>query len=161
EFDGPWHAWRFDSVNRATPPPPVSTITSRRAPISPPSWTTSLTRADYVAAVAATVDEIRAGRLTQVNLGRVLSRRCAQRPSAAAMHAYLHSRHESPYGGWFDIPPGATGAHDPGAWLTSASPELAIEVDQGRVTARPIKGTAPAAAGLLEKDHAENSLVAA
>ncbi|WP_194928860.1 chorismate-binding protein [Pseudactinotalea sp. HY158] len=166
EFDGRWHAWRFDAVNRATPGPAVSTITSdRRAAAAgrddaAARWTSSLDRAGYEAAVTATVEAIRRGRLEQVNLGRILHRRLPVPVPARALHARLAAAHPSPYGGYWDIPAGAAGPSDPGAWLVSASPELAIEVDSGRIAARPIKGTARTAAELLPKDGRENELVA-
>lgn len=156
EFDGPWHAWRVDAVNVATPHRPVSTITREGAG----EWTSSLTRAEFLAAVSATVGEIEAGRLAQVNLCRVLSRAVSARPVAGAFHAFLRGRHPAPYAGWWDLPPGGTGPGDPGAWVVSASPELAIEVGDGRIWGRPIKGTAAVPEGLLAKDHEENVLVA-
>lgn len=94
-----------------------------------------ISRADYHHAFSMVQDFIRAGDIYQANLtfratasfvGHPLALYAALRPAAAA-----------PYGGviW-------TGDQ----WLLSFSPELFFAVKDGRVTTKPMKGTAPRAA---------------
>jgi para-aminobenzoate synthetase component 1 len=44
-------------------------------------------------------------------------------------------------------------------WLVSASPELFLSVEDGRLSSGPIKGTAPTPDGLMAKDVAENVMI--
>lgn len=110
-------------------------------------------REAHEAAVARALDHILAGDIYQANLtfqaevataGHPLALYSAIRPQARA--------------GWGGV--AFTGAH----WLLSFSPELFFTLQSGRVTARPMKGTAPAGSDpeALRRDpkqRAENLMI--
>ncbi len=149
DFEGRVRAWRFDRVEPAAPDEGTW-----RGPL-PTAWTTSLDRAGYLSAVETVRERIRAGDVYQANLCRVLAAPC-ERPDAGALGRLLAAGNPAPYAGLVDIPPQGG---DEGAWLVTASPELFLEVRRRRVSSGPIKGTATAAAGLGEKDRAENVMI--
>ncbi len=121
-------------------------------------------RASYEAKVAEIVRRIREGDLFQANLSRRLSAEFADaRDLAASLFGALTAATEAPYAALIEVEEGA---------VLSASPELFLRVEDGTVTAEPIKGTRPRgatrgedeanAAALLadEKDRAENVMIA-
>ena len=85
----------------------------------------------YDAAIARVLDAIRAGDIYQANLTFEAAVAVAGHP--LALYAALRGRAQAGYGGvvW-------TGAD----WLLSASPELFFAMRDGRLIARPMKGTA-------------------
>ncbi|MET0309746.1 MAG: aminodeoxychorismate synthase component I [Sphingomonas sp.] len=88
-------------------------------------------RSDYGAALAQVLDYISAGDIYQANLTfRAIVRTAG---SAAALYALLRARARAGYGALV-----ATGSE----WLLSFSPELFFALEKGRLTARPMKGTA-------------------
>jgi para-aminobenzoate synthetase component 1 len=115
---------------------------------------------EYLAAVARSVEYIRAGDIFQVNL----SQRLLARWGATAVELYERLRrvNPAPFAGYL--------AHDDWA-VVSASPERFLSVQDGWVTTRPIKGTrrrSPSPEGDLftrdalresEKDRAENVMI--
>ena len=145
-FEGAVTCARFTDVRRA-PLPPASW------PGVPSSaWTSSMTETDYVAGVESVRAGIAAGDYYQVNLCRVLS---APRPSGAdalGLAGVLAAGNPAPYAGVVRLP-------DHGVEVVSASPELFLRRRGGTVESGPIKGTAPTAAGLTEKDRAENVMI--
>ena len=88
-------------------------------------------RADYEAGVAEVLALIAAGEVYQANLSFRSLVRFAGHP--LALYAGLRARAEAGWGGV-----AYTGEH----WLLSASPELFFALEAGRLTARPMKGTA-------------------
>ncbi len=161
EFNGPWHAWQVEEVhkcdakNMCVIPVTSDTVASPwRAPRAS-EWTSSLNREEYLAGVKEIHNLIDAGRLTQVNLGRILSIDVGAPPPAMEVFQRLLTHHPAPYAGWFDFPPDP----GPGSWLVSASPELAFEISDGVLRLSPMKGTARTRNGLLAKDYEENRLV--
>jgi len=143
EFDGRVRAWRFaertDPVDAGVHEPVEA------------EWRSSLSHADYVAAV----DEIRArileGDVYQANLCRMLEADVPDEPNARALAKVLERGNPAPFGG---------GIHVPGqAWVVCASPELFLRIGGGMVTSAPIKGTASSRSGLSEKDRAENVMI--
>ena len=90
-----------------------------------------IARADYDAALAQVLDYINAGDIYQANLTFRATVRIAG--SAPALYALLRARARAGYGALV-----ATGSE----WLLSFSPELFFSLDKGRLTARPMKGTA-------------------
>ncbi len=117
-----------------------------------------MSRANYLAAVQEIRNRIESGEVYQVNVCRVLSADVPQRPDAAALSAILTSGNPAPYAGVIDVQADDDGAI-PGAWVVSASPELSVAVADGLVSSGPIKGTAPSAEQLLDKDRAENVMI--
>jgi para-aminobenzoate synthetase component 1 len=105
-------------------------------------------------------EHIRAGDLFQANLTRRIS--APTELSGAALYERLVERSPAPYSAYLD-----TGAGE----VASVSPELFLRARSGRVTTRPIKGTAARGAthaldrdlgdGLVasEKDRAENVMI--
>lgn len=178
EFDGPGRAWRFADVRRgpwpAAPEAAVGAAAAGLVPgldaapawVGPPAgaWRSSMTRADYLSGVAAIRARIRAGDVYQVNLCRFLAAPLPgpagapdAEPDAAALAAHLAAVHPAPFAGGIHVP-AASGL--PAAWVVSASPELFLRVADGRISSGPIKGTATSAAGLSDKDVAENVMIA-
>jgi para-aminobenzoate synthetase/4-amino-4-deoxychorismate lyase len=88
-------------------------------------------RSDYDAALARVLDYIAAGDIYQANLTFRATVRVAG--GAPALYALLRARARAGYGALV-----ATGSE----WLLSFSPELFFALERGRLTARPMKGTA-------------------
>ena len=129
------------------------------------SWRSSMNQEQYVSAVSAVREYIRAGDVYQANICRVMSAPERVRPDAGALARLLGTGNPAPYAGFIDVPGnsgssgGAAGAPWPAAWIVSASPELGTQVAAGRISSGPIKGTAATAEGLSEKDRAENLMI--
>jgi para-aminobenzoate synthetase/4-amino-4-deoxychorismate lyase len=90
-------------------------------------------REDHEAAIAQALEHILAGDIYQANLTFPAEVATAGHP--LALYAAIRPRAQAGWGGIV-----FTGEH----WLLSFSPELFFTVAGGRVTARPMKGTAPA-----------------
>jgi len=101
---------------------------------------------DFNAALARIHAYIEAGDAYQVNYTYRL--RFDAFGSLPALYAKLRARQPVPYG--------ALIALDDGSALLSLSPELLVRHGQGRLTARPMKGTAAAAKHLQNKDENED-----
>ena len=168
EFEGPVRAWRFEQVRRSTGE--RQGLPPRRGPEQPTgrwegppaaSWTSSLDRAEYCGRVDVVREAIRQGDVYQVNLCRVLSAPLApvdgREPDAHALAAVLDRGNPAPFSGGVHVPAGGS---VPPVWAVSASPELFLRVEEGRVASGPIKGTAVTRDGLTAKDRAENVMIA-
>lgn len=156
-FDGPWHAWRMARVEATEEV--VRDGASWTGPARS-SWRSSMSRDVYVDAVARVREAIAEGEVYQANICRVLSAPTdGVRPDPLGLAVRLATGNPAPYAALVDVPAGATGPADPGAWVVSASPELSLEVADGWVTSGPIKGTAATPAGLADKDRAENVMI--
>jgi para-aminobenzoate synthetase/4-amino-4-deoxychorismate lyase len=112
-----------------------------------------ISRAEYESALAAVKTHIEAGDIYQANLTFAASVATAGHP--LALYAALRERARAGHGGIV-----FTGAH----WLLSLSPELFFTLEAGRLTARPMKGTAPpdadpAAFAADPKQRAENLMI--
>ena len=125
--------------------------------------TPMISQQDYRRALARALDYIAAGDCYQVNLTFPLAAEL-RRGSAWQLHAALAARQPVGYGAFLDLGTGPV--------VVSRSPELFFSLDaQGRIEARPMKGTAPRdpdpardaalAAGLAasEKNRAENLMI--
>ncbi len=148
EFDGPWRAWRFGDVRHTDEV--VRTGPQWRGPSSS-GWTSSMSRAEYVDAVAQVRARIAEGEVYQANVCRVLSAPLAGRPDPAGLAVRLATGNPAPYAALIDVPGRC--------WVVSASPELSVEVADGWVSSGPIKGTAATPSGLRDKDRAENVMI--
>ena len=91
-----------------------------------------ISRAEYETALAAVKTHIEAGDIYQANLTFAASVATAGHP--LALYAALRTQARAGHGGII-----FTGSH----WILSLSPELFFTMDGGRITARPMKGTAP------------------
>uniref|UniRef100_UPI002027FDB4 chorismate-binding protein n=1 Tax=Actinotalea sp. C106 TaxID=2908644 RepID=UPI002027FDB4 len=78
-------------------------------------------------------------------------------PDARGLAAVLAAGNPAPWSGGVHVPSSSGLAP---AWVVTASPELYLRLEDGVVTSGPIKGTAPTAAGLTDKDRAENVMIA-
>jgi len=108
---------------------------------------------EYVGAVERTLAYIAAGDIYQANISFR-----ADVPFVGSPLALYARLREAGGGGWGGI------VHDGGRWLLSCSPELFFELKDGRLRARPMKGTLPADAtdeALREdpKQRAENLMI--
>jgi para-aminobenzoate synthetase / 4-amino-4-deoxychorismate lyase len=108
---------------------------SRLLPDASSAWLSPprplLDQADYEARVEAVKEHIRAGDIYQANLTFQLEVRTAGTP--LAIYSALRARGRGGHGGLVH-----TGTH----WLVSCSPELFFTLERGKLTARPMKGTA-------------------
>lgn len=126
-------------------PDPASAWAGRPRPL--------VRREDHEAALRAAQEHILAGDFYQANLTFPAEVPTSGHP--LAIYAALRGRARAGWGGIV-----FTGAH----WLLSFSPELFFTLEGRRITARPMKGTAPAGsdpAALLEdpKQRAENLMI--
>lgn len=146
-FEGGVTAVRFAHVALGAPmPPDVAWVPRDR------QWHSSLSRAAYVAAVEQVRERIAAGTVYQVNVCMVMSHALDDDADLDGLDLLLRQGNPAPH---------AARIHcdTAGLDLVSASPELFLSRRAGRLTTRPIKGTAPTAAQLLPKDHAENVMI--
>ncbi|MGH8777158.1 MAG: chorismate-binding protein [Jiangellaceae bacterium] len=145
-YEGDVTCARF-SMWRAADLPPVPSWTG---PVRA-SWTSSLRRAEYVAAVEEIRARIAAGTVYQVNVCRVLSAPVITE-DLLPLARTLADRHDAPYGGLVRIP-------DAGVHVATASPERYLRRQGDHVASSPIKGTGRTAADLTGKDVAENIMI--
>lgn len=122
----------------------------------PGAWTSSMDRSSYTAGVRRIREHIAAGDVYQANLCRVLSAPLPDPGSGASdiagLLALLERGNPAPYAGAVRLP-----AH--GVEIATASPELYLRSSGRTVSSGPIKGTAPTAGTLLEKDYSENVMI--
>lgn len=150
------------------PVPPPDAAPSWTAPSTGPQFplpgypgvVSDFDRNGYLRAVERIINYIRAGDIFQANLSQRLSVRTDLSP--IELYGRLRVVNPAPFAGYF--------ASDHWA-VVSASPERFLEVREGRVETRPIKGTRPRSpdpdadarlrADLLasEKDRAENVMI--
>jgi para-aminobenzoate synthetase component 1 len=116
------------------------------------AWSSSMSRAEYVEKVGLVRAGIAAGDFYQVNLCRVLSAPLPPGADLVGLAGLLAQGNPSPYAGVVRLP-----GHD--VDVVSASPELFLRRSGDEVESGPIKGTAPTAAGLTDKDRAENVMI--
>ena len=169
DFEGTVQAWRFAEVERwhhdgaadvARRLDAVTQAADWRGP-DPEHWTSSMDRDAYLRGVQAIRGAVREGQVYQVNLCRVLSAplpgAAHSEPDAAALAARLALGNPAPYAGAVHLP---VSGDLPPVWVVTASPELFLRIDGGRITSGPIKGTATTPEGLTDKDAAENVMIA-
>ncbi len=99
----------------------------------------SVDRAAFHAAIAGIQEAIRAGETYQVNYTYRLD--FAAHGAPASLYRRLRARQPVPFGAYIALPP----SDDPAAptHVLSCSPELFVRHRAGRLTAKPMKGTAP------------------
>ena len=145
-FEGRWTCARFADLRPA--PAPTGPWTGP----DPRSWTSSLDREAYTAAVTAVREYIAQGEVYQANLCRILSAPLSQTDEPAGLAARLAAGNPAAYAGVIDLP-----RH--GVRVVTASPELYLSRHGPTVTSGPIKGTGRTEADLLPKDTAENVMI--
>ena len=115
-------------------------------------WSTSMSEAEYVAAVVDVRERIAAGTVYQVNVCRVLSHPLGDDVGVGGLAVVLSRGNPAPYAAMVVVP-------EAGLEVVSASPELYLRRRGDRVESGPIKGTATHAEAMLDKDYAENVMI--
>ncbi len=122
----------------------------------------NVTRPDYLQMIDAIKEEIREGNTYQTNLTRRIVAELAAESSSTAIFRRLRSRHPAPFSAYIKRP---------GSTVISASPERFFKIENGKISASPIKGTRPRGADAIaderlrkqllnsEKDRAENTMI--
>jgi para-aminobenzoate synthetase component 1 len=138
-------------IDRLSPQFPVGSIAG---------LTSNVSQADYLAMVRRAIEYVFAGDVFQVNLAQRLLH--PARDDSVSLYLRLRERNPAPFAAYFDL-----GQFQ----IVSASPERFLNVREGCVETRPIKGTRPlhgnaevdqrAAEQLMasEKDRAENVMI--
>ncbi|WP_244328277.1 chorismate-binding protein [Yimella sp. cx-51] len=153
DFEGRLTAVRMEHVERDVRDQPSTdhaALELRSDDLS--SWTTSLDRTAYCAAVEDVRQRIARGEVYQVNVCRVLSRLVPQCFSISDLGDALVAGNPAPYGALIELP-------EAGLAIACASPELYLARDGSRLESRPIKGTAGTAGSMLVKDTTENVMI--
>ena len=159
-FEGRIDAWRFAEVEHGPGVREPRADARRWHGPARSEWETSLDEARYVEGVDTIRADIREGDAYQVNLCRVLSApvpSASPGPDAVALSHVLSTGNPARYAARIVIP---ESREMPGTWIVSASPELYLRVDGDRVSSSPIKGTAAPGEAMLDKDEAENVMIA-
>ncbi|MDI1243161.1 MAG: aminodeoxychorismate synthase component I [bacterium] len=126
------------------PKPPV------RAHIPAVSARSSTARSVYLQTIEAIKEEIRCGNTYQTNLTRQIEARLHPNVSESAVFQRLRSRHPAPFSAYIKRP---------GSTVISASPERFFKIENGSISASPIKGTRPRGADLIEDERLRNELL--
>ncbi len=147
---------RFADVRPA--PPPAGTWTGPARD----TWTSSMTRRQYVDGVESVRSRIAAGDVYQANVCRVLTAPVPDATAAdvAGLAHLLAAGNPAPYAGFVRLPEGChPGVPDGGVAVATASPELFLSRAGDVVESGPIKGTGRTEADLTLKDSAENVMI--
>lgn len=163
---GAWSGGGYPELPQAQP---------LHVPFTASSLSSNFTRPAYEAAVASAQRYIAAGDVYQVNLAqRFTARLEADHPNTGASRClYRRLAGLSPawYGAYLELAPRlgsasdtTAGAQPPVRAVASVSPELFLQLREGAVTTRPIKGTRPASVAPDElrgsaKDLAELNMI--
>ncbi|MEG0821579.1 MAG: aminodeoxychorismate synthase component I [Burkholderiaceae bacterium] len=127
-------------------------------------WQASVSKAEYRAAIERIHGWIAAGETYQLNYTYRLNGRAFGSP--VGLYRRLRTRQAVAFGALIRLPAG-----DQTEWVVSCSPELFVENRGGKLTTRPMKGTAPRAAdpqqdqtnaqwlAADEKNQAENRMI--
>ncbi len=145
-FEDDLTAVRFDRTAKGDPPPAGRWF--------PPAgtWSSSMTKGEYVAGVERIREHIAAGDVYQVNLCRVMSTSLPPEAHMPALAPRLEAGNPAPYAGVVHAP-------SAGLDVVSASPEAYLLRHRDRIVSRPIKGTGRVPSDLGAKDHAENVMI--
>ena len=150
-FEGEFIAYRFSDIAPYTAPE-LGDFTA----ITRDSWTSSMSQAEYEAAVATIREDIARGWVYQANLCRVLSTELNQPINGLALWQALCRHNPAPHAGYLFVP-----EHEdhPRVEVMCASPELFLKRSGNVIMSSPIKGTAPSHELLLDKDSSENIMI--
>ena len=142
-FEGDFRAFKFDHVIEASfPTSPWQKIEGQ--------WSSSLNESQYVTYVKKVQEHIAQGWVYQVNACREISIDVDVEDLRGLFSKILESN-PAPWASYLEAP---------GINIASASPELFLKRDGGRIRTSPIKGTAPV--GTVDfgvKDKAENVMI--
>ena len=150
-FEGELTAVRM-TPGEPTSPRPYDCPAPRVSDAAQEAWTSSLDRAAYEEGVREIRRRIARGEVYQVNLCRVLSHELAPEADLDLLAAVLRQGNPAPYAARIHVP-------EAGLDVVCASPELYLRREGRRLVSSPIKGTAPTADQMLDKDVAENVMI--
>lgn len=145
-YEGALTAARFADVRAADLP----LASAPWAGVPREGWTTSLDRAQYVAACHQVRERIGRGEVYQVNICRVLEHPLPAPADLLALAHRVRVGNPAPYEGFVRLP---------GLEVVCASPELFLARDGAQVSTGPIKGTATTEDRMLAKDVDENIMI--
>lgn len=151
-FEGQLTAVRMQHVDRVARPAVRATRSTPAADNGEHSWRSSLSHAQYEAAVEEVRRRVALGEVYQANICRVLSRDVPATFDLRRLADVLLAGNPAPYAALIDLPTA-------GLEIVCASPELYLERDGDRLASAPIKGTAPTEQELLPKDFTENVMI--
>lgn len=154
-FEGKFQAFRFSELAPVTA---ESIENAKHISVSPDSWTSSMSQAQYESAVTAIRNDIERGWVYQANLCRVMSAPLGQDLDVLGLWVLLRQHNPAPYLSALQVPREVSGL-DQDVRIVSASPELYLQREGQVLRSSPIKGTAKIADSLLEKDRAENIMI--
>lgn len=127
------------------------------------NFRSNFTRGEYESAVTQVIEAILAGDIFEANVSQRFDAAVSADFSSWDCYVQLWHDNPAPFSAWMQL--------DDDTYIVSASPERFVKVSQGRVEARPIKGTCrrgeteavdrALAEGLSrsEKDRAENIMI--
>lgn len=114
-------------------------------------WSSTMDEDAYVHAVEETRLAIARGDVYQANITRIMSAKTENSPeSIGDLMIRLQRGNPAPF---------SSCVYAPGTAIASASPELFLRRQGEEITSSPIKGTAVDALSILDKDHAENTMI--
>ncbi|NLW83161.1 MAG: anthranilate synthase component I family protein [Phycisphaerae bacterium] len=140
------HAWLDEAKERSTPLPPSPSMEA----FDPSAMNSTITQADYFAALKRTHRHIIDGDVYQINFSQRFS--TPYRKDPLALFNWQNRYNPSPFAAYL--------AWDKTA-IVSASPELFLEVRRQRISTCPIKGTRPRNAALPDDAPANRAQFAA
>jgi para-aminobenzoate synthetase component 1 len=120
------------------------------ASVSAVSARSNVNRSEYLPTIEAIKEEIRNGNTYQTNLTRRIDAHLTQESSPAAIFKRLRSRHHAPFSAYIKRP---------GSTVISASPERFFKIENGSISASPIKGTRPRGSDPIEDERLRNELL--
>ncbi|NBO25830.1 MAG: anthranilate synthase component I family protein [Actinobacteria bacterium] len=158
-FEGDFQAFRFSDLQ----PLNLEKLAAlghdlKHEAIATHSWTSSMTRTEYVNAVDTIRQDIARGWVYQANLCRVLTTHLTSDLNVVALWSLLSQHNPAPYLSALQIPASLSGLAED-VRVVSASPELFLSRKKQTLRSSPIKGTAKVANDLLEKDQSENIMI--
>jgi para-aminobenzoate synthetase component 1 len=145
-FEGEWTLGRFGHVRSGVLP-----LTTRPwVPISPISWTSTLSQFDYERAVESVREQIAEGNVYQANICRVLSAPISTDHDLLALAHLIDAGNPAPHSAFLRLPD---------LEIVCASPELFLNREGAHLISSPIKGTGVEAGDMGSKDAAENIMI--
>ncbi len=141
DYEGRWTCARFADV-QSLPFPKSEPWT-----VSDGKWESTLSKTEYMDYVERIREAIAWGELYQANACLIYSKENGA--SLAGLFEELLAHNPAPYSAYLKLP---------GIEIASASPELFLSIDKGRLCSSPIKGTSKDGS-FPDKDRAENIMI--
>ena len=158
-FEGQFQAFRFDDLQPLNLEKLAELGHSlQHDPIGSDSWSSAMSRTEYIDAVESIRQDIARGWVYQANLCRVLSAPLSEDLGVVALWKLLAVHNPAPYLSALQVPAALSGLNED-VRIVSASPELFLSRQNQVLRSSPIKGTARVASELLEKDQTENIMI--